>query len=270
MAHKKVEHESRSSFTHDCIRWNVDSRGIDRKSDSGRNHDSVNNVNIAADLVKGTEMRFIKGVEVSATENGHILHILGYNIDPENASLNEVLLKNRNVMEERDENSIMILRDLNYPVCLQEFLAYENNPERGGWKALNYIKDKGLCKTYKDFFRLFGDKRSSINIEGCARPKTVISAIKEAGGIPVLAHPGSGLYRYNPQDTVSFALEQGVEGIECFHPENNDETTNFCLELCKNKNLYITGGSDCHGTFVKERCLGNPDIDLDQLALWEF
>ena len=78
------------------------------------------------------------------------------------------------------------------------------------------------------------------------------------------------MYGNNPQETVSLALELGVGGIECFHPENSNEVTEYCLELCRNKNLYITGGSDCHGTFVKERWLGKPDIDLDRLSLWDL
>ena len=233
-------------------------------------HDSVKNVNRTADLVKDTDLKFFRGVEVNTTENGHIFHILGYNIDPEDRSLNEILLKNINVMEERDERCIKILQDMDYHVALDEFLAYENNMERGGWKALNYTIDKGLCKHYKEYFKLFGDKRNGLGIEGCANPESAISVIKEAGGIPILAHPGSGLYGNNPQETVSLAIEMGVEGIECFHPENGDEATEYCLELCRRKNLYITGGSDCHGTFVKERWLGKPDIDMDQLVLWEI
>jgi len=233
-------------------------------------HDSVENVITVADLVKGTDLKFIRGVEVNTVENGHIFHILGYNIDPEDKFLNEILLKNRNVMDERDERSIKLLQKMDYPVAPEEFAAYENNTERGGWKALNYTIDKGLCSTYKEFFKLFGDKRKGPGIEDCAKPETAISAIKSAGGIPVLAHPGSGLYGNNPRETVSLAIEMGVEGVECFHPENGEEATEYCLELCRRENLFITGGSDCHGTFVKERWLGKPDIALDQLVLWEI
>ena len=233
-------------------------------------HDSIENVNLTADLVQDTDLKFIKGVEINTTEDGHIFHILGYNIDPENESLAEILQVNRETMDDRDKRSIKILQVMDYPVQLEEFLAYENNPARGGWKALNYAIDKGLCRTYREFFSLFGDKRKGLGIEGCANPKAAISAIKAAGGIPILAHPGSGLYGGNPHETVALAIEMGVEGLECFHLENVEETTEYCLELCKRQSLYITGGSDCHGTFVKERWLGKPDIDLDQLVLWEI
>jgi len=97
-----------------------------------------------------------------------------------------------------------------------------------------------------------------------------LSSIKNTGGITVLAHPGAGIYLSDYNKVVPAALDLGVEGIECYHPENRLEVTEYCLEICKKNNLYITGGSDCHGDFVKERRLGKPDVYLDQLALWEF
>lgn len=259
---------SDGTWTPEALIENIVSAGITVFSVT--DHDSVDNVIPTAELVKDTDLKFIRGVEVNTTENGHIFHILGYNIDPDNDTLHEILQINRNTMEKRDKRCIKILQDMAYPVTLDEFLTYENNRERGGWKALNYAMDKGLCQHYKEYFRLFGDKRNGLGIEGCTRPESAISAIRAAGGIPILAHPGSGLYGNNPQETVSLALELGVGGIECFHPENSNEVTEYCLELCRNKNLYITGGSDCHGTFVKERWLGKPDIDLDRLSLWDL
>ncbi|MBN1904485.1 MAG: PHP domain-containing protein [Deltaproteobacteria bacterium] len=233
-------------------------------------HDSVENIPAVSDLAEKNRLHYIRGVEVSTTENGRIFHILGYNIDPENSALNKILMLNRNNLEERNLKSIIKLREMGYPVLPDEFLLYKNNPERGGWKALNYAIDKGVCQTYRDFFQLFGDRKIGMNIDGCATPGAAIAAIKEAGGIPVLAHPGSSIYGDNPPEVISMAVEMGVEGVECFHPENNAETTEYSVGFCKRNDLYITGGSDCHGTFVKERWLGKPDVRMGQLSLWDF
>ncbi len=233
-------------------------------------HDSVKNVEALSGLVKDTDLNYIKGVEISSTKNGRIFHILGYNIDTRNNTLNKVLEHNSRNMEQRDEKSIETLMETGHPVSLEEFLLYKNNPDRGGWKALNYVQDKGLCSHYKDFFKLFENPTRGMNIDGCVTPEEAISAVKEAGGIPVLAHPGSALYGCSLEEAVSTVLNLGIEGFECFHPENSEETTEYCLEVCKRENLFITGGSDCHGTFVKERRLGKPDIDFDHLTLWDL
>ena len=100
-----------------------------------------------------------------------------------------------------------------------------------------------------------------------ASPEIVISAVIKAGGIPVLAHPGTKFYNNDYRVTIDFMLVKGIKGIECFHPENCEEVTGYCIDFCKKNKLYITGGSDSHGDFVKERILGKPEIWLDQIEV---
>lgn len=233
-------------------------------------HDSVENIEAVSGLAREESLTFFKGVEINTFKDGQVFHILGYNIDTNDETLNNILLKNRVFLEERNEESITVLSEKGHPVSRDEYNGYRNNPGRGGWKALNYAIDKGLCRTYKDFFTLFGENRELLPVDGFVKPEAAISSIKEAGGITVLAHPGSGVYGSDYYYVVTAALDMGIEGIECYHPENRPRVTEYCLEICKNNRLYITGGSDCHGDFVKERRLGKPVIDLDQLALWEF
>ena len=118
-------------------------------------HDTVENIAAVSDLAIGTDLTFIRGVEINAYSDGHIFHILGYNIDTENERLNNILLKNRAFFEHQNKHSMAILRERRHPVSPDEYDRYINNPERGGWKALNYAIDKGLCQSYKDFFNLF-------------------------------------------------------------------------------------------------------------------
>ena len=49
-----------------------------------------------------------------------------------------------------------------------------------------------------------------------------------------------------------------LDGIECYHPSaEEDNKINLLLEYCKKNNLYITGGSDFHGT-------NKPGVELGQ------
>jgi predicted metal-dependent phosphoesterase TrpH len=233
-------------------------------------HDSVENVEAVSSLAREKSLTFFKGVEINTFKEGQAFHILGYNIDTDDKTLNNTLLINRDFLVERNEESITVLSEKGHPVSRDEYNTYQNNPARGGWKALNYAIDKGLCRTYKEFFSLFGENRELLVVDGFVKPEAAISSIKEAGGITVLAHPGSVLYGSDYNRVVAAALDMGVEGIECYHPENRPEVTERCLEISKKNGLYITGGSDCHGDFVKERWIGKPDIDLSQLALWKF
>lgn len=100
-----------------------------------------------------------------------------------------------------------------------------------------------------------------------SEPKEAIEAIIAAGGIPVLAHPGAGFYDSDYKGIINQFIEYGVKGIECYHPENDANITAFCLEVCREKDLFITGGSDYHGDCVPSRKLGMLGLELSDLSL---
>ena len=85
--------------------------------------------------------------------------------------------------------------------------------------------------------------------------KEVIDIIHKAGGKAFLAHP----FEYKFKDTIEFIndlrKEKELDGIECFHPSANQEQRNILVDYAKNNNLYISGGSDYHGS-------PKPDIEI--------
>lgn len=46
--------------------------------------------------------------------------------------------------------------------------------------------------------------------------------------------------------------ELGLDGIEYRHPSNDENAKQKILELSKQYNLFLTGGSDYHGTNNKK------------------
>ena len=102
----------------------------------------------------------IAGVEMCSTYEGRCFHILGYGFDCSNPILLAHLAHNCRLLEETDERAIGILSEEGWPVSIKEYRAYVYDPRRGGFKALFYLIDKGLCRDVKDFFsRIFIKKR---------------------------------------------------------------------------------------------------------------
>ncbi|MBA1336314.1 MAG: putative metal-dependent phosphoesterases (PHP family) [Firmicutes bacterium] len=230
-------------------------------------HDTTESIEKAAALAEENGISFIPGVEVSVSYNKANYHILGLGINPQNHGLQAILERNRVLMEQKDDESILYLEARHGCVSFCEYREYINNPERGGWKALNYLIDKGLCSSYRDFFSLFIGYGNPFEKLDFAMPHEAVEAIRSAGGIPVLAHPGASFYSKDYKAVIKYMLTQGIGGIECFHPENDHEITQYCLGVCKEQGLLITGGSDCHGDFVQGRRLGHPEIYLSSLRL---
>lgn len=230
-------------------------------------HDSTENVAEAARLAGEHGLQMINGVEVNTSYENRNYHILGLGIDPGNRELQDLLKRNRDLMRQKDDESIHYLEGRHPEVRFEEYLSYINHPERGGWKALNYLIDKQLCHSHRDFFDLFRDWGNPFEKLIFASPGEAVIAIKEAGGVPILAHPGAAFYDPDYRTVISYMITAGIGGIECYHPENSPEITRYCLEICESLDLLVTGGSDCHGEFLAARRLGNPDIRLGQLRI---
>lgn len=69
----------------------------------------------------------------------------------------------------------------------------------------------------------------------------VIGLIRDAGGIPVLAHPAGQL------EFVDMLLEAGLQGIEAWHPDVPADQQDQAYRIGLEKGLYISGGSDHSG-----------------------
>lgn len=83
-----------------------------------------------------------------------------------------------------------------------------------------------------------------------------ISLILQAGGTPVLAHPGkiktlgekgTKEYRENMELLVKNLKKAGLKGIECYHPSHDEEEAFAFVQLAAKYHLHITEGSDFHG-----------------------
>lgn len=233
-------------------------------------HDTIAHVEIMEDLAQAAGMAFIKGVEICTTLKGQSFHILGYGIDTANKNLRHLLDYNTRLMEETDHDSMVKLIDCGYPIDLREYEAYRHDPARGGWKSLSFLIDKGLCKNAGDFFAHLFTAERGITFPEFPLPSQAIAAIRDAGGIPVLAHPGSAFHGHELEETLNVFGREEIAGIECYHPSHEAETIRDAIAWCRRHSKLITGGSDCHGEFIPERKLGYPAVTIDQLQLGEI
>ena len=90
-------------------------------------------------------------------------------------------------------------------------------------------------------------------------PDQALAMIREAQGIPVLAHPftlnqGSA---YALRNLVVELQGQGLAGLEVFYSEHTPEQIALYLKLARELGLLITGGSDFHGLNKPEITLGS-------------
>ena len=230
-------------------------------------HDSVANVAEAAALAREVGLRFLPAAEICSTKEDLSFHILGYGIDITNKRLLELMEHNENLLDQKDVDSIRLLERDGWPVSSSEFAYYDYDRRRGGWRALAYLVDKGLCSGVNDFFQSIFTPEHDLGFPEFPPISQVVDAIHGAGGVANCAHAASGFHGPGLERVMDLLRVEPLDGFECYHSGHGKEGTERLLRHCRKHNLLISGGSDCHGTFVPGRNLGEPYVDTEMLRL---
>lgn len=227
-------------------------------------HDTIENSKTMASELEGSDLKYLMGAEISCTHMYREHHILAYGFDPANSGLLRLLERNQKERSHTQDNLMRWLSTVNSKVSYSEYTSYQHERKRGGWKSLNFLLDEGLVNTLSEYATLFDDPSTKFTFPD---PQAVIQLIKQAQGIPFLAHPswhfsGGRMLEKELKRWVDF----GISGIECYHSLCNPRYSEEYVDFCRRHSLLISGGSDCHGTFLETK-LGSPKVTLNNLNL---
>lgn len=89
--------------------------------------------------------------------------------------------------------------------------------------------------------------------------------VKEAGGLVFIPHIFE--YRENSEKILNYILENyEFDGIECIYTTFTEEQKHFLINLCHDKKLFKSGGSDYHGKNKRDVELGygNGNLKIEE------
>ncbi len=221
-------------------------------------HDNMEGIPEALIAGKALDMKVVPGIEIAVeTEDGIGLHMLGYNVNHEDSRFKEFLRKLIENRQLRNEELFKTLKDLGYEINIDEIQVGKNNFIGKPIIARELLR-KGYIKSEGEAYG-----KDILGSEACRKVKKVkplakdaIDEIIKAGGTPVLAHPiqtrgigrpGSELFFENIEKIIAKLKKQGLKGLECYHPDQNDEESRRFIELAEKYKLHVTQGSDFHG-----------------------
>jgi predicted metal-dependent phosphoesterase TrpH len=221
-------------------------------------HDTTEGLAEAMGAAQDLPLEVIPGIELSTEFQGREKHILGYFIDPADAQLQNRLERLRSTRLDRIQNILEQLHRLNMAISFEEVAHVAGSGTIGRPHIAQVLMGKGYVTGIKEAFERFlgfGGKAYVRRIVPDAAE--IIQWIKDAGGIPVLAHPyWEGL---NADETVIACrtlVDEGLRGLEVFYGTFTARQISYNLQLARRFDLLITGGSDFHGTFKPDISLG--------------
>ena len=212
------------------------------------------------------DLRFAAGIEVSAEPPSGTLHILGLGIDAEAASLVDMLATLQKGRRERNPKIVAKLQALGLAITMDDVSAVAR--EAGGTDDIisrghiaEALRRGGHVRDRQQAFDLYiasggpayvGRQRLS--------PADSIAAIHAAGGLAFLAHPPQLKCDNNAQldRIVHNLVEAGLDGIEAYCSDCTAEQTRHCIDLARQYELFLIGGSDFHGAVKPDVRMGHP------------
>ena len=213
-------------------------------------HDSTAGWAAAAAGARERGITLIPGMELSTRIQFASVHVLAYLIDP----LDEALLaETARIRESRFTRAEEIVRRIgrDYDLSWDDVLSQTTE---GATIGRPHIADalvaRGHAATRSDAFDgILHWRRGYAQPHYAPDPLTGIRLIRAAGGVPVLAHPGTrGAEDVIPEDKLRRFVDAGLFGLEIDHPENREGSKRRLRELAAKYGLAVTGSSDYHGS----------------------
>ena len=213
-------------------------------------HDTVAGISEAVEAGEQYGIVVVPGVEISTRAGGKDIHVLGYYVDSDNELFLSRLAELRDTRAQRNDAILNKLQTMGIYITMDSVI-------KGMGRELKQDESIGRPHIADELVRLgaASDMRDAFDkylAEGAAAyvsppritPETACQWIVDAGGAPVLAHPGL----YGDDVLVRSIIEQGsFRGIEVYHSDHGS-TEEVCYHaMAQQYGLAVTGGSDFHG-----------------------
>lgn len=193
---------------------------------------------------------YICGVEISVTWGGQTLHIVGLDIDPQDAGIQKGLASIQAGRQARAVQMADALKQEGLGDLLQSARSHARNPDLiGRTHFARAMVERGLCTDMADVFsRYLVPGKPGYVAHQWASLTEAVGWICGAGGMPVLAHPA----RYRLNALTQWALIEefktlGGKGIEVVTASHTEQESRRYQRVSIEHGLDASRGSDFHG-----------------------
>jgi predicted metal-dependent phosphoesterase TrpH len=219
-------------------------------------HDTTAGWDEASAVTQGLQTAFtlIRGTEFSCVHEGDgapiSLHLLGYLFDPEAEALKAERARLRESRLGRGEAIVDALVAGGYPISWQQVIDIADGGAVGRPHIGQALVQAGVVDTVTDAFAHLLSSSSPYYVPKLEMPAVkAIGLIRQAGGVPVIAHPWARKRgRILNEEALRELVAAGLLGIEVDHIDHAPDDRLRLSELVAEWGLFGTGSSDYHGT----------------------
>jgi len=209
-------------------------------------HDTVDGVRFLYEnnLYPNKSVKIIPGIEFSANNPDHDVHIVGYNVDIYDGALSEMINEISESRWMRFSEMVKNLQDKKINIREADVLqASGGSKSIGRFHIARALVKKNIFKTVREAFdKMLGKGKPAYAPRYFPTVEEIVEVIHNAGGKAGLAHP-----KLVGDDFLVEEICKKLDAIEVYYPCHTAEDTQRYAMLALKNDLLITGGSDFHG-----------------------
>ena len=213
-------------------------------------HDTTAGLDEAIEYAKGRDIEVVPGIEFSTEYQGRDIHVLGLAIDYKAPVFADRLQAFVDSRIGRNRKMCRNLTEAGIDISYEKLMATYPGAVITRAHYARYLLDHGYVKSLPEAFeRYVGDHCPYFVPREKVTPVQAVQLIRQAKGIPVLAHPT--LYHMGKdalQKLVSSLTEAGLVGLEAVYSTYSAGEEREMRQLALRNGLLISGGSDFHGS----------------------
>lgn len=235
-------------------------------------HDDIDGLAEARQAADAHGITLVNGVEISVTWKKRTLHIVGLNINPDDAALKHGLSQ---VRESRLDRARLMALGLEKSGIHGSFEAATATAKQSILTRMHFARflvEKQYAKDTKSVFKkyLVKGKPGFVDHEWMSL-ESAVNLIVNSGGVAVLAHPG----RYDIKRTSMLLLleEFRALGGSAIEVVTGSHTPPQYVEYAKYAQLFglkASQGSDYHGKGISFMEMGRlPTLPSNSIPVWQ-
>jgi predicted metal-dependent phosphoesterase TrpH len=232
-------------------------------------HDTTAGVTEADEAARRHCVRLVPGVEITAVEDGRDVHMLAYFIDRFEPAFRAFLDAQRADRLRRVRRIAERLDALGCGIDPEPLLATGAGQGRsvGRPQLADALVAAGHARSRDDAFdRFLAEGAPAFVTRSGPSPETVIGAVRDAGGVVSIAHPGVTKMDH----IIPRLVRAGLASLEARHSDHDPATETRYRQLAAEHRLATSGGSDFHGdTGRRADRLGAITISAEEFAQLE-
>jgi 3',5'-nucleoside bisphosphate phosphatase len=242
-------------------------------------HDTVSGWDEGRSAAAKKGLGFVPGIEVTSVSDverfGRTIrisvHLLAYLPDPDHKAL-EIVLGDTVATREARGRAIVEKLAEQIPITWEMVLDHLDKGATIGRPAIaDTLVTMGLVPDRSAAFDYYLSTEGPFYVSHSAVSTIdAIGLIRQAGGVPVIAHPLKGVGPDTDPEDLPMAhfeemIEAGLQGVEVYHRDVPETARKWLLDLANKHNLVVTGSSDYHGLEGKPNRLGEHTTSQEML-----